>query len=90
MPKSDKYEQEIVKSFDNEEWRTLKDKDKLRAVYSEYARNTFKKDKRINIRISEKDLLGLKAKSLEDGIPYQTLISSILHKYITGKFIEQS
>ena len=80
----DKYEQEIEKSFDSDEWQPAKDSDNLKAVYSRYARNTFKKDKRINIRISEKDLLGLKAKSLEEGIPYQTLISSILHKYITG------
>ena len=90
MYEFDKYEQNIEKSFDNEEWQPIKDSGKLKAVYARYARNTFRKDKRINIRISEKDLLGLKAKSLEEGIPYQTLISSILHKYISGRFVEQS
>ncbi len=86
----DKYEKGIEKSFDNDEWPPVKDSDKLKSFYSKYARNTFKKDKRINIRISEKDLLSLKAKSLEEGIPYQTLISSILHKYLNGRFVEQS
>ena len=51
-----------------------------------YAKNAFKKNKRINIRISEKDLNRLKAKSLEEGVPYQTLVSSLIHKYVSGKF----
>ena len=59
-------------------------------MYSEYARNTIRKNKRINIRISEGDLIKLKAKSLEEGIPCQTLISSILHKFVTGKIAEYS
>ena len=74
MYKLDKYEQDIEKSFDNDERQPIKDSSKLKTVYNRYARNTFRKDKRINIRISVKDLLGLKAKSLEEGIPYQTLI----------------
>jgi len=45
---------------------------------------TFKKDKRINIRISNRDLVAIKSKASEEGIPYQTLVSSILHKYISG------
>jgi predicted DNA binding CopG/RHH family protein len=50
---------------------------------------TFRKDKRINIRISEKDLVNLQKKALQEGLPFQTLISSILHKYITGQFKEK-
>jgi predicted DNA binding CopG/RHH family protein len=46
------------------------------------------KNRRINIRLSEKDLLNLKAKSLEEGLPYQTLVASIIHKYVSGKFRE--
>ncbi len=48
------------------------------------AKETFKKDKRINIRISSHDLALLQRRALEEGIPYQTLVSSILHKYVSG------
>ena len=48
------------------------------------ASNTFKKDKRINIRISNKDLTAIQSKALQKGMPYQTLVSSIIHKYISG------
>ena len=56
--------------------------------YVDYARATFRKDKRVNIRISSKNLDALKKKALEEGIPYQTLISSILHKYVNGRLVE--
>lgn len=48
------------------------------------AADTFRKDKRINIRISNRDLLAVQARALEEGIPYQTLVSSIIHKYLSG------
>lgn len=48
------------------------------------ASNTFKKDKRINIRISNRDLVAIQSKASEEGLPYQTLVSSIIHKYISG------
>ncbi|MBX2809750.1 MAG: hypothetical protein KTR20_14085 [Cellvibrionaceae bacterium] len=48
------------------------------------ANNTFKKDKRINIRISNRDLTAIQSRAAEEGIPYQTLVSSILHKYLSG------
>jgi predicted DNA binding CopG/RHH family protein len=48
------------------------------------ASNTFKKDKRINIRISNRDLTAIQARASEEGIPYQTFVSSIIHKYISG------
>lgn len=48
------------------------------------AGNTFKKEKRINIRITNRDLAAIQARALEEGIPYQTLVSSIIHKYISG------
>lgn len=48
------------------------------------ASNTFKKDKRINIRISNRDLTAVQSRASEEGIPYQTLVSSIIHKYISG------
>ena len=54
----------------------------------EVAARTMLKDQRMNIRIAKRDLDGLKAKALEEGIPYQTLVSSILHKYVTGRLKE--
>ena len=54
-----------------------------------YAEATFKKDRRINIRISQKDLDAIQMRALEEGIPYQTLIASVLHKYLSGRLIER-
>ncbi len=48
------------------------------------AANTFRKDKRINIRISNRDLVAVQSRASEEGIPYQTLVSSIIHKYVSG------
>lgn len=55
-------------------------KSELEAIAS----NTFKKDKRINIRISNRDLTAVQTRASEEGIPYQTLVSSIIHKYVSG------
>ncbi len=88
MDKLDKYEKDILESYENDEWVPAKDSEDVKRRFAEYAKNTFKKNKRINIRISEKDLADLKVKSLEEGMPYQTLITSILHKYISGKLVE--
>jgi len=52
------------------------------------AKNTLKKDKRINIRISNRDLVAVQTRALEEGIPYQTLVSSIIHKYVSGSLHE--
>lgn len=85
MNKLDKYEEELLKSYDQDEWQSVSNLKNMEIKYAKYARNTFLKNKRINIRISEKDLARLKAKSLEEGIPYQTLVSSLIHKYVSGK-----
>ncbi len=53
-----------------------------------YARNTLRKDKRLNIRISERDLLELQKKAVSEGLPYQTYVSSIIHKFINGSLVE--
>ncbi len=84
MSKLDKYEQEILKAYENDELRSVGLTKEMKQKYAQYAKNTFQKNKRINIRISEWDLLRLKAKSLEEGIPYQTLVSSLIHKYVKG------
>jgi len=71
------------------EWRSVKDLEKARARYQGYARATLKKDRRINIRLSQKDLEALQMLAIEEGIPYQTLIGSILHKYVSGSLVER-
>jgi len=82
-PKLTKEEKEILKDFEAGEFKSVltpKRKKYLQAI----AEETFKKDKRINIRISSRDLESLQRRALEEGIPYQTLVSSILHKYVSG------
>ncbi len=82
-PKLNKEEKEILKGFEADEFEsvlTSKRKKYIQAV----AEETFKKDKRINIRISSRDLCSLQRRALEEGIPYQTLVSSVLHKYVSG------
>ena len=84
-----KEEAELLDSYDAEEWRSIEGWEVEAHKYKEYARATFKKDRRVNIRISCKDLEGLQKRALQEGIPYQTLVSSILHKYISGRLIER-
>lgn len=85
MPKLDKDEREIKRSIENGEWESVRGKAKEVSRYQEYARSTFRKDRRVNIRISSKDLEALQMRAIEEGIPYQTLMSSVLHKYVTGR-----
>jgi predicted DNA binding CopG/RHH family protein len=88
MKRIDNEEKELLKSYDRDEWISTDNFQEQRKRYQRYARNTFLKNKRINIRLSERDLINIKAKSLEEGIPYQSLISSVLHKYLTGRLVE--
>ena len=87
--KLDKEEKQFLNSIENDEWKSIGNLEKEKKRYQEYATATFKNDKRINIRISSKDLQALQIKAIEEGIPYQTLIASILHKYISGKVVEK-
>ena len=81
-------EKEILKSVEKGEWKSIKNKIQLRK-YKEYAKDAFLKDKRINIRITSRDLSEIRKRAIEEGLPYQTLVSSILHKYISGRLIEK-
>ena len=90
MKTLNKEEKSILESFDNEEWKSVSEIEVQKKYMAEIAKNTHLKNKRINIRLSEKILNELKAKSLEEGVPYQTLITSILHKYTTGKLVDKS
>ena len=81
-------ELELLESIEKGEWKSIKNLEEEKERYQNYASNTLKKDKRVNIRMSERDLKELQKKALEEGIPYQTLISSLLHKYINGRLID--
>ena len=81
-------EQEILDSFERGEWVPVKDLSKRKRELIRYARNTLKKDKRLNIRISERDLSELQKKAVSEGLPYQTFVSSIIHKFVNGKLVE--
>jgi len=80
----DKDEMELAKSLENEEWISDLTK-KQKRQYEEYARYSLSKRKRINIRMSERDLKKIQAKAIEEGIAYQSLISMLIHKYNEGK-----
>ncbi len=82
----DKYEKELLQSIENDEWIPVKNLKKSREQAITAATNTLKKNKRINLRLTEKDYKQIQIKAVEEGIPYQTLISSIIHKYLTGSF----
>jgi predicted DNA binding CopG/RHH family protein len=80
LSKEEKKLLDSVESGDFVSTLTKARKEELEAV----ATNTFKKDKRINIRISNRDLIAVQSRASEEGIPYQTLVSSIIHKYVSG------
>ena len=82
-------ELELLASYENEEWQSVKNINEEKARYQSYTRAAFRKDKRINIRISERDLLALQQRAMREGIPYQTLVSSVLHKYVSGRLVEE-
>ena len=79
----DKNEKELVESFEKGEWKPLKKKNQK--AYAEAAKESTSKSKRINIRLTSKDYHDIQVKAIEEGIPYQTLISSIIHKYNKGE-----
>jgi predicted DNA binding CopG/RHH family protein len=82
-------EKEILSTFERGEWEKVPDMDEEIKRHVEYAKATHRKNKRINIRISEKDLEMIQRKAIEEGIPYQTLISGVIHKYISGRLVDK-
>jgi|GEM_PF-75583 predicted DNA binding CopG/RHH family protein len=83
--KLDVEERKILNAFEKGELKPVRHQAALISRLRTAARNTIKKDKRVNIRISTKDLTELQALAIQDGIPYQTLMSSVLHKYAGGR-----
>lgn len=87
MSKLDPYELEVLQAYESAKLKPSAGKVELQRLRAA-ARATAIKDKRVNIRLSSVDLLDIQARALEEGMPYQTLIASVLHKYVTGKLSE--
>ena len=83
-----KEEKDILDSFEKDEWVPVTNITKRKKELMAYARNTLRKDKRLNIRISERDLLELQKRAVYEGLPYQTYVSSIIHKFVNGNLVE--
>lgn len=81
--KLSKEEKKILESLETGDFESVLTESRREALEA-IATNTFKKDKRINIRISNRDLTAIQSRATEEGIPYQTFVSSIIHKYISG------
>ena len=81
-------EHDILASFEKGEWQPVKDQKKENARYRELAAETLRKNRRVNIRITAMDLEGLQARAAEQGLPYQTLMASVLHKYVSGRLVD--
>jgi len=88
MPKIDDYELEVLSAFEKGKLKSVATKTEL-ARLKAAARATAIKDRRVNIRLSSGDLNDIQVKALEEGVPYQTLIASVLHKYVTGRLAER-
>ena len=86
----DQEEKDLMESLGRDEWHPVEninlEKEKVMAA----ARNTLRKDKRINLRLTQKDYQQIQIRAIEEGIPYQTLISSIVHKYLNGSLTSMS
>ena len=77
----DEEEQQLLEEFERGEWKRVKNFAKEKKLYEAVARNTLKKTKNINLRLSERVVAKLKAKAAREGLPYQTLAASVLHKF---------
>lgn len=87
--KLDIEEKELLASYELDEWEPVGNLEEAVQTYSRYAEATFKKDRRVNIRISNKDLEAIQKRALEEGLPYQTLIASVLHKFVNGRLVDK-
>jgi len=81
-------ERDILDRFERGELRTAPDAERETQLAPQAARNTFNKTKRVNLRVTERDFNLAHARAREEGIPYQTLLSSVIHKYLSGRLSE--
>ena len=86
--KLDANERDLLESVERGEWRAARGGKRERSRFARYAKATFRRDRRLNIRLSSKDLEAIQKRALAEGLPYQTLIASLLHKYASGRLRE--
>ena len=89
MSKLDREEREILEAFEKGQLKRSRKVAEQIKQHRAIAEATFKKDARINIRLSSRDLRAIQSRALKEGIPYQTLVSSVLHKYVDGRLVEK-
>jgi predicted DNA binding CopG/RHH family protein len=90
MKNLDDFEKDLAEAFEKGQLKSISPAKSDLAKFKAAASATFLKEKRINIRISSPDLMDIQARALEEGLPYQTLIASILHKYASGRLVDKS
>jgi predicted DNA binding CopG/RHH family protein len=88
--KLDQEEKEILEAYESGKLKLSKPSKKEIAAIKTAAKSTFKKDKRITIRLYDHDFKGIQKKALQMGIPYQTLISGVIHRYVEGDLISKN
>jgi predicted DNA binding CopG/RHH family protein len=89
MKKLDRYEREILGAYEKGALVSVRATKAELAAFRDAARATFIKSRRVNIRLSAPDLMDIQARAYEEGVPYQTLIASVLHKYVSGRLHEK-
>jgi predicted DNA binding CopG/RHH family protein len=85
--KFDEFEQELLDTYENDEFESILMPERKNQLM-QMAHNTFRQDKRINIKISVRDWDAIQRRALEEGIPSQALVASIVHKYVSGSFYD--
>ena len=89
MSRLSREERDILEAFERGEFESARDAEALMKQHRDAAEATLRKDARINIRISSRDLRALQSRALREGVPYQTLVASVLHKYVDGQLVEK-
>ena len=89
MKKLDAFERNVLTTYEKGEFKSTSPSKTKLAKFKAAATAIFIKDRRINIRLSSPDLMDIQARALEEGIPYQTFIASVLHKYAAGRLFEK-
>lgn len=89
MSRLDPYELDVLQAYESGKLKSTASKSELQKMRAA-ARATAVKDRRVNIRLSSADLMDIQARALEEGIPYQTLIASVLHKYVAGRLADST
>lgn len=89
MKELDRYEKQVLSAYESGKLKPVVTSEAALRRYREYARATLTKNRRVNIRVSAQDISDIQARAVEEGVPYQTLMASVLHKFATGRLVEQ-